>query len=91
MTEHTEEPLILTLELAPDEQAWAQAQRNLYFPPQRNIVPAHITLFHTLRAEHEALVLEIMNKPRPAPLVRIEAPVLLGHGVAYRLFCLLEP
>ncbi|GAB6855628.1 2'-5' RNA ligase family protein [Asaia astilbis] len=86
MEEHAEAPLILTLELAPEDQGWAQRQRDLYFPPERNIVPAHITLFHAMNAIDRDDVLTVMKQRRPAPLVRIEAPYLLGRGVAYRIF-----
>ncbi|NVN06334.1 2'-5' RNA ligase family protein [Asaia spathodeae] len=85
MQETSEAPLIMTLELAPEEQAWAQTQRDLYFPRERNIVPAHVTLFHALPAEYLTQVLTLMRQPRPAPLVQIGAPNLLGKGVAYRL------
>ncbi|WP_336946971.1 2'-5' RNA ligase family protein [Asaia sp. BMEF1] len=87
MNIHPDAPLILTLELAPEEQAWAQAQRDLYFPRDRNIVPAHVTLFHALPAAHEPTILEVIRRTRPAPLIRIGAPFLLGRGVAYRLLC----
>jgi len=84
---HPDAPLILTLELAPEEQTWAQAQRDLHFPRDRNIVPAHVTLFHALPAAHEPSILEVIRQTRPAPLIRIGAPFLLGRGVAYRLLC----
>lgn len=40
--------LILTLHLDPESQRHFEALRQQYFPPERNQVPAHLTLFHTL-------------------------------------------
>jgi len=80
-------PLILTLELAPEAQAWAQAMRDTHFPPGRDIVPAHVSLFHALPPDREALIRSHLAPPRPAPAVWIEAPYLLGRGVAFRVAC----
>ena len=47
---HTEQdyPLILTLRLDEVQQAFFNQQRKLYFPPERNYLDAHLTLFHQL-------------------------------------------
>src|SRR3954447_20532670 len=47
-------PLILTLGLDPETQAWLESMRRAHFPPARNLVPAHVTLFHALPGEHAA-------------------------------------
>ncbi|MBB3172360.1 hypothetical protein FHR90_000166 [Endobacter medicaginis] len=80
-------PLILTAELDGPAQGWAQAMRERHFPPERNIVPAHVTLFHALPGDLEALFRTCPLSARPAPSVRIAAPFALGRGVAYRLIC----
>ena len=48
--------LIVTAMLPPDIFAWAEGLRRAHFPPERNLVPAHLTLFHALppSAEDEA-------------------------------------
>ena len=81
-------PLILTLRLADEAQARFDRLRALHFPPERNLVPAHVTLFHhlpgagvdTVRAGLEAAC------AGTAPFA-VEATGLrsLGRGVAYEL------
>ena len=41
-------PLIVTAELPADVMAWADGLRRAHFPPERNQVRAHVTLFHAL-------------------------------------------
>ena len=51
------DPLILTLMLDAGTQAWLEALRRAHFPPGRNLVPAHVTLFHALPgAEGDAVL-----------------------------------
>jgi len=83
-TEPALPPLILTVELEPRLQAWAQQMRDRHFPPDRNIVPAHITMFHALPPEAETIIQAALS-PRPRPGVVMDAPFLLGRGVAYRI------
>ncbi|MBS1072961.1 2'-5' RNA ligase family protein [Gluconobacter cerinus] len=66
-------------------QDWAQTMRSRHFPAERNVVPAHITLFHALPADNLDVICSFLTSPRRAPFVRIEAPFLLGRGVAYRV------
>lgn len=49
-----EVPVIITARLAPADQAWADRLRHQYYPPELNLVPAHITLFHHLPSAHMA-------------------------------------
>ena len=42
---------VLTLKLDPAAQAHFEALRQQWFPPERNLIPAHLTLFHTLPEE----------------------------------------
>ena len=42
------EPLIVTADFAPADLAFLDAERRAHFPPHRNILPAHLTLFHAL-------------------------------------------
>lgn len=76
-------PLIVTLEFDAPTQEWAQRMRASHFPPERNIVPAHVTLFHALPASCQQNVCTHLDRPRDAPEVTIGAPYLLGRGVAY--------
>jgi len=78
-------PLVLTAALAPPEQAWLDGWRAEFFPPERNHLAAHLTLFHALvGAEHDAIAatLEALAA-RTAPLpARAERLRFLGRGVA---------
>jgi 2'-5' RNA ligase superfamily len=80
-----DDPLVLTLLLDPDTQAWLDALRRTHFPPERNLVPAHITLFHALPgAEFDSIQAALIEECRSAALsgVRIGPPRFLGRGVA---------
>lgn len=83
-------PLLLTLQLAEPAQGLFQAFRDRHFPADRNVVPAHVSLFHHLPGEERRPITkrlrEIETTGLPSrPVVRVEAPVPLGHGVAFRL------
>jgi 2'-5' RNA ligase len=81
-------PLILTL--AMDEPAfdWFDDLRRRWFPPERNRVPAHLTLFHNLPgAELDAVqaVVRAMCAATGPMTLQVCGPHSLGRGVAYRL------
>lgn len=80
------DPLVLTLALDAASQAWLEALRRAHFPPERNLVPAHVTLFHALPgAERPAIAATLAAgcaaMPAPVPL-RLGPPRFLGRGVA---------
>lgn len=78
--------LLLTLELAQPAQGLFQALRDRHFPPERNVVPAHVSMFHTLPGEDQArIVRRLRQVTATRPRVRVEAPFLLGRGVGFRL------
>ncbi|WP_037504549.1 2'-5' RNA ligase family protein [Sphingobium bisphenolivorans] len=67
--------------------AWAEGMRRAHFPPERNQVPAHVTLFHHLPP---SLLEELRHRLKrlcagPAPAAMISDVMLLGRGVAYRV------
>jgi len=79
------DPLILTLMLDEGTQAWLDALRRAHFPPERNLVPAHVTLFHALPGgELDAVLVALAEECRDtAPsAARIGPPRFLGRGVA---------
>ena len=41
-------PIIVTALMGGADFAWADGLRRAHFPPERNWLPAHITLFHHL-------------------------------------------
>ena len=80
--------LILTLALDAASQAFFEEQRQRWFPRSRNLIGAHVTLFHRLPGEALARLQDDL-----VPLCRMQAPCtatacgvrLLGRGVAYTL------
>lgn len=81
-------PLILTLQLDEAAQAFFDERRRLYFPPARNYLAAHLTLFHHLPGEQlddiEAY-LAARCRAQPPVELRVTGLQFLGRGVAYRL------
>jgi hypothetical protein len=81
-------PIIVTALMGAEDFAWANALRQRHFPPERNYLDAHITLFHHLppACEREiALALAQLAAEYPPPGARLSAVMHLGKGVAYRI------
>ncbi len=79
-------PLILTLALDAAAQARFDRQRRQHFPPKRNVLDAHLTLFHALDGEQEAAILaDIRAAVEPAFPIEVSGLRSLGRGVAYTL------
>ena len=79
--------LIVTAEIGPPDFGWLDGLRRAYFPPERNVLKAHLTMFHALppSAEHE-LRRRLSDCARAArPKAMIEGLMDLGGGVAYRV------
>jgi 2'-5' RNA ligase len=78
------------LTLAFDEAAfeWFDDLRRRWFPPERNLVPAHLTLFHALPGAQFEAVVETLREAcgATAPMaLEVAAPFSLGGGVAYAI------
>lgn len=82
-------PVILTALLEPSAQEWFDDLRRRHFPPRRNHLDAHLTLFHHLPgSEADAIADEVRRATgRPPPTARVRGPRLLGRGVAFDLDC----
>lgn len=75
---------ILTAELDETSFVWLDGLRREHFPPERNVLPAHLTLFHRLSSAQTGR-LQVMELPAaPVPIV-FDATFLLGFGVAVRI------
>jgi hypothetical protein len=79
--------LIVTAELGHRDFSWIEGLRQSHYPPERNRVAAHLTMFHALPPSAESEV-----RARLARLVRMRAPSAkvagvmdLGGGVALRI------
>jgi 2'-5' RNA ligase len=78
-------PLILTLRFDTASFARLDALRRAHFPPERNHIPAHLTLFHALPGEAEeeiAVHLQRICTGTPVQALRVARPRSLGRGVA---------
>jgi hypothetical protein len=81
-------PIIITADMGKADKAWATGLRRTYFPPERNYLDAHITLFHHLPPGHLAEIktrLSALAADYPPPTACLSDVMLLGNGVAYRV------
>jgi hypothetical protein len=79
--------LIVTAEVDQPDLGWLEGLRRAHYPPERNRVPAHLTLFHALPPSAESEVrsrLAALAKGR-APRASIDGLMDLGGGVAFRV------
>lgn len=79
--------LIVAAGLAPEDLAMLDGLRRAHYPPERNRLPAHLTLFHALPPSAEGEVrrqLALHAKAAP-PRAAIAGPINLGTGVALRI------
>ena len=86
------DPLILTLAFDPASEARFQAARDAHFPPERNLVPAHATLFNHLPGDRAAPVASRVDAAcaevaGPLPFEAVEVMALGRRDAAYRLSC----
>lgn len=81
-------PIILTGTMGAADQRFFDALRAAHFPPDRNHLAAHITLFHQLPPscldELDRLVRAI-SADTPAPAARVSEVYSLGGGTAFRV------
>ena len=83
-------PLILTLKL--DQQSFdaLDTMRQQYFPRARNLLSAHVTLFHQLPDEQELSIRQTLQELcAEIPVLHLSFPKLrfLGKGVAVEIEC----
>jgi len=78
-------PLIITAELPPDIAHWADSLRRAHYPPERNQLAAHVTLFHamapSLLGELKAMLARLAGECAPPPAV-LSGLLPLGTGTA---------
>ncbi|PJJ59878.1 2'-5' RNA ligase family protein [Hymenobacter chitinivorans] len=81
-------PLILTLALDEAAASFFNALRRRHFPPERNYLDAHLTLFHHLPGPEQAAITGLLSEYArglaPLPL-QVSGLQFLGQGVAYRV------
>ncbi len=81
-------PIIVAAEFGGADFAWLDGLRRAHFPPERNQIAAHLTLFHhlppSLIGELDARLRAATQRTSP-PAATIEEAMLLGRGVALRV------
>jgi hypothetical protein len=79
--------LIVTAEFAPPDFAWLDSIRRRHYPPERNQVPAHLTMFHALPPSAEAEMRHELGRhaATSAPRTTVAGLMNLGTGVAFRI------
>ena len=88
MTPPEPAPIIVTALFGNEDQAWFDRQRRAYFPPERNVLAAHCTMFHHLAPELGAELkqrLSAQTRGVTAPPAQVGGLMNLGRGVAYRI------
>jgi len=81
-------PLIVTALLGAADQAVFDRLRTAYFPPERNQLDAHLTMFHAVPHMLEDELrrrLASLATERAPPRATISGLMNLGGGVAYRI------
>lgn len=79
--------LIVTATFGDGDNGWLQELRRTYYPPERNRVPAHLTLFHQLPPSVEAeLAARLASaSAAPPPPAMVVGVMNLGQGTALRV------
>lgn len=79
--------LIVTAEIAASDLAWLDRLRRAYYPPDRNRLPAHLTMFHALPPSAEGEARSVLSRLalESPPRASIEGLMDLGGGVAFRV------
>lgn len=80
-------PLIVTALFGDGDNGWLQEMRRAHYPPGRNRVPAHLTLFHHLAPSLEGELARRLSAyaATAAPAAAIAGIMDLGGGTAFRV------
>ena len=81
-------PLLVTAELPTELLEWADAIRRAHYPPERNRLRAHVTLFHGLPPSSRDEVRQLLGEVASAfaaPSAKVSGLMDLGRGTAYAI------
>ncbi len=81
-----EPPFVLTLKLDESAFAFFDELRRRHFPPGRNVVPAHLTLFQQLPGGHGREITALLSSlyaPKKPLALTVREVKAIGKGVAY--------
>lgn len=79
----TDPVYILTAQLDAESFAWLDGLRRAHFPPERNVLSAHLTMFHRLSPVQIERLQAVPLPSEPIPL-QFEGVMFLGFGNAIR-------
>lgn len=80
--------LLVTAELPPDILEWADGLRKAHYPPERNRLQAHVTLFHALPPSAHDEVRRLLGEVAgevAAPEAEVTGLMDLGQGTAFTI------
>jgi hypothetical protein len=80
-------PLILTLSLDEPAFTFFNELRKAHFPPERNFLQAHLTLFHHLPADEPSIIdtiQQVAAQHTTLPLA-VTGTAFIGNGVTYKI------
>ena len=80
--------LIVTAAMGRADHGWLTAERRAHFPPERNYLDAHLTMFHAIppSCEMEASgLLARLARDLRAPEARLSEMMFMGRGVGYKV------
>jgi 2'-5' RNA ligase superfamily len=80
-------PIIVTALIGDPDFTHLDALRRQHFPPERNHLRAHLTMFHHLPPSCEAELLQLLRDEARGndPQARLSGLINLGGGVAFRV------
>jgi hypothetical protein len=80
-------PIIVTALIGEPDFTYLDILRRVHFPPERNHLRAHLTMFHHLPPSCEAELLQLLKDEARGndPQARLSGLINLGGGVAFRV------
>ena len=80
-------PLIVTLSLDPPAFSFFNALRTKHFPPERNYLQAHLTLFHHLPPDEPSIITTLEQTAAQHAIIplAVTGTAFIGKGVAYKI------
>ncbi|KQS33940.1 2'-5' RNA ligase family protein [Dyadobacter sp. Leaf189] len=84
--EPARDPLVATLLITPAAQDYFDRLRQMHFPPERNYLNAHLTLFHALPDEPWIMedIIKLAQDQPPFTVTALQV-VSLGFGTAFKI------